>query len=176
MVLDCFIFYNELKMLKFRMTELNDYVDYFVLVEGTRTFSGDEKPLFFKENEEMFSEFKDKIIYVCDDSMPYSGHEKSTEKDSPFYKETWEREKHQRNSIDLGIQQLEEKLSDSDVILVSDCDEIPSPAVIMACKQHVARDDFPALIHLHQEWYCGDLTYIWQGNPRDWRLAKAVLY
>ncbi len=36
-VIDCFIFYNELDMLKFRLNELNDIVDYFVIVECTKT-------------------------------------------------------------------------------------------------------------------------------------------
>ena len=33
MIVDAFIFYNELELLMFRLKELNDYVDYFVLVE-----------------------------------------------------------------------------------------------------------------------------------------------
>ena len=37
-IVDCFIFYNELDMLEFRLKELNDIVDYFVLVESTYTF------------------------------------------------------------------------------------------------------------------------------------------
>ena len=39
-IVDSFIFYNELDMLEFRLTELNDVVDYFVIVEATHTFSG----------------------------------------------------------------------------------------------------------------------------------------
>ena len=163
-------------MLKFRLTELYEHVDYFVLVEGTRTFAGNNKPSFFKENEDMFSEFNDKIIYVCDDSMPYSGYKKSTNKDSSFYHETWSREVHQRQSIDLGLQQLSDQLSDSDVIIISDCDEIPSESVINACKQCIENDNFPSILHFHQEWYFGDLTYVQKKNDTDWRLAKAVTY
>jgi len=31
-VYDCFVFYNELDLLEIRLNELNDVVDYFVLV------------------------------------------------------------------------------------------------------------------------------------------------
>jgi hypothetical protein len=30
-IIDCFTFYNELKILSFRLKELNDIVDYFVI-------------------------------------------------------------------------------------------------------------------------------------------------
>ena len=42
-IIDCFIFYNELDMLELRLTELNDIVDYFVLVECTKTHSNSDK-------------------------------------------------------------------------------------------------------------------------------------
>ena len=48
-IIDCFTFYNELKMLEFRLAELNDDVDYFVLVESTFTHTGNKKDLFLKK-------------------------------------------------------------------------------------------------------------------------------
>ena len=47
-IIDCFTFYNEAGMLEFRLKELNDIVDYFVLVESTRSFSGKLQPLYFQ--------------------------------------------------------------------------------------------------------------------------------
>ena len=47
MVIDCFIFFNELEMLEFRLEELNEHVDYFVLVESNLTHTGIEKELFY---------------------------------------------------------------------------------------------------------------------------------
>ena len=44
-------------MLTYRLNILNDIVDYFVLVESTHTFVGKEKPLFYKENKQLFKEF-----------------------------------------------------------------------------------------------------------------------
>lgn len=63
-VIDCFIFYNELDMLKFRLNELNDIVDYFVIVECTKTFANADKELYFENNKEQFSKYLDKIIHI----------------------------------------------------------------------------------------------------------------
>ena len=70
MVYDCFQFFNELDILKLRMHVLSDVVDKFVISESTVTFSGDKKPLYFQENEEMFAEFSDRIIHRIVDDTP----------------------------------------------------------------------------------------------------------
>ena len=57
-IIDCFVFYNELEMLKYRLAVLNDYVDNFVLVEANQTYLGHPKPLFFNENRELFEKYK----------------------------------------------------------------------------------------------------------------------
>ena len=68
MVYDIFTLNNELDTLEIRLNILNDYVDKFVIVESTETFSRVTKPLYYKENAERFSKWKDKIIhYVIDD-------------------------------------------------------------------------------------------------------------
>ena len=50
-VIDCFIFYNELELLTYRLNLLYAIVDFFVIVESTHTHTGKEKPLFFNENK-----------------------------------------------------------------------------------------------------------------------------
>ncbi|NJM15850.1 MAG: hypothetical protein HC896_11225 [Bacteroidales bacterium] len=57
MVYDCFPFFNELDILEIRLNELNEAVDKFVLVEASRTFQGDPKPLYFEENKEKVQGF-----------------------------------------------------------------------------------------------------------------------
>ena len=47
MIIDCFIFYNEIDLLKFRLEYLYNIVDYFVLVESTTTFAGNKKKIIF---------------------------------------------------------------------------------------------------------------------------------
>lgn len=113
-VYDCFTFFNEFELLEIRLNELNDVVDYFVLVEMDETFQGKPKPLLFKENQHRFEKFLHKIIYV--------GVTERIE----VHNNPWEREKFQRDQIMRGLRQC----SDDDVVLVSDLDEILSHQAI----------------------------------------------
>ena len=69
-VYDTFAFFNEMELLELRLRELNDVVDYFVLVEATRTFQKKEKPLYYELNKDRFKEWHHKIIHVVVDKYP----------------------------------------------------------------------------------------------------------
>lgn len=112
-IYDCFTFYNELDLLELRLQELYDHVDYFVLVEGNRTFQNNPKPFYFEENESRYAQYSDKIIHV-------------KVVDMPEYADAWGREEHQRNSIQLGLADAD----DNDIIIVSDLDEILRPSTV----------------------------------------------
>jgi beta-1,4-mannosyl-glycoprotein beta-1,4-N-acetylglucosaminyltransferase len=70
-IIDCFIFYNEIDLLTYRLNILNDIVDKFVIVESTYTFSGKEKKLYFNENKHLFEKFNEKIIHIIVDNIPF---------------------------------------------------------------------------------------------------------
>ena len=108
---DCFSYWDEDLLLDLRLNILNDYVDYFVIVEGNKTWQNNPKKLRFNLNK--FSKFKDKIIYIPVEDMP--------DGDDPYLRENF-----QRNCITRGI----EKADDKDLILISDLDEIPNPKKI----------------------------------------------
>jgi hypothetical protein len=61
-IYDCFIYYNEEKILLLRLETLYDHVDYFIIVESTRTFTGALRNLTFKM--ESFLKYQDKIKYL----------------------------------------------------------------------------------------------------------------
>jgi len=122
-IIDCFTFYNELKMLSFRLKELNDVVDYFVLAEATLTHAGEPKELIFQNNKHLFKEYNHKIIHVIVDDM-------ST--DISHMSKAWDREYHQRDCLMRGIEQLD--IKDTDVILINDCDEIPNTEMLEQMK------------------------------------------
>ena len=46
MVIDTFLYYNEIELLELRLKVLYDYVDRFVIVEGDHTHKGD--PISFR--------------------------------------------------------------------------------------------------------------------------------
>ena len=63
-IIDCFLFFNELDLLKLRLIETYDIVDYFILVESSVTFSGIKKDFIFEQNKDMFKLYLDKIIHI----------------------------------------------------------------------------------------------------------------
>ena len=69
-IIDTFVFYNELDMLNLRLHELNEIVDYFVLVEANKTYSNNEKEFIFEKNKNNYNKFLDKIIHIKIDNMP----------------------------------------------------------------------------------------------------------
>jgi hypothetical protein len=74
MIYDCFLFFNEFKILRLRLEELKDVFDQFVLVESTRTFSNSPKPPFFEQNKKAFEQYASKIRHVVVDEMPLNYH------------------------------------------------------------------------------------------------------
>jgi beta-1,4-mannosyl-glycoprotein beta-1,4-N-acetylglucosaminyltransferase len=126
MIIDSFLFYNELNMLKYRLSYLYEYVDYFILVESKYTFSGNEKKNYYEENKEMFSEFNDKIIHIKldENNKPKLWGGRTW----PKRNNIWLNEHGERNSISKGISKINRQygINDDDLIMLSDVDEIPN--------------------------------------------------
>ena len=92
-VVDAFIFFNELDLLEMRLEELFDVVDVFVLVEATRTFRGEPKPLHFAENRSRFQPYASKIRHVVVTDLP--------DGDDPWVREYFESELGKRSLTSL---------------------------------------------------------------------------
>jgi beta-1,4-mannosyl-glycoprotein beta-1,4-N-acetylglucosaminyltransferase len=123
MVVDCFTFFNELDLLEIRLNILNETVDRFVLVEATRTFQNNPKPLYFNENKKRFEAFLPKITHIIVDDYPrFFSRNKSTN--------AWILERYQRSCIARGLTTCK----GDDTIIVSDLDEIPNPEVLLKYK------------------------------------------
>jgi len=163
-VIDCFIFYNEVEMLQYRLDILNDHVDYFILVESKYTFAGNEKTYFYNDNKELFEKFNSKIIHIMLDDCPFKQPTIDFTK-----RQQWENEYYQRNAIKLGIDQL--VLEDEDIILLSDVDEIPDVSVFNDIKNN----DF-ILNHvycLEQDFYYYNLN---SQMKKKWYYSKIITY
>lgn len=115
MLYDCFAFFNELELLELRLNELDGVVDRFVLVEATKNFQGADKPLYFMQNRHLFDKFASRIIHIVVDDMPTGPGVTA-----------WDRDRFQKNAIARGLTGC----SPDDIIMVSDLDEIPSPAKV----------------------------------------------
>jgi beta-1,4-mannosyl-glycoprotein beta-1,4-N-acetylglucosaminyltransferase len=111
-IFDCCIYLDEDFLLDIRFNILNNFVDYFVIVESNRTWQNNKKNFNF--NIEKFQKFSDKIIYIKVQDMPNG-------------KNPWIRENFQRNCITRGLL----KANNEDLIIISDADEIPDPEKII---------------------------------------------
>ena len=124
-IFDCFMYFDEDVVLDLRLNTLNEYVDYFVIVESCFTHKGDTRKLSF--NHEKFSKFKDKIIYLVYDQEPKNikiihNNESEKEKSIKYIFNAAYRENGQRNFLATGLDKAEKE----DLILISDVDEIPN--------------------------------------------------
>ena len=124
-IFDCFMYYDEEMILDLRLNYLNNYVDYFVIVESIYTHSGQRRKLLFNINN--FSKFKKKIIYIVLNEEP-KNLDKIDKKDdkntvnSKLILNAVKRENLQRDTIQNGLTLA----SQNDLIIISDVDEIPN--------------------------------------------------
>jgi len=121
MVIDAFPFYNELDLLEIRLEELKDVVDLFVLVEAGETFSGKPKPLHFEQNKERFANYP--VRHIVIPSYP------------PEMSKPWDREHGTRDILAEAMREM--KLAPSDIIMVSDADEIPRASAVRECIERL---------------------------------------
>ena len=124
-IFDCFMYFDEEVVVDVRLNTLNQFVDYFVIVESKFTHKGDLRELKF--NHKKFEKFKDKIIYLIDDQVypqteEIESEDTQGEKSRKYILNATYRENGQRNFIKKGLNIA----SDEDLILISDVDEIPN--------------------------------------------------
>ena len=128
MIYDCFPFFNELDILEIRLNVLYETVDYFVITEADKTHTGKAKEYLFEQNKERFSKFLDKIIYIKVDDLPDLESSKTSSDGNK-----WLYENYQRDAIMRGL----ENCKPDDIVIISDCDEIPNPEAIKKYKDGI---------------------------------------
>jgi beta-1,4-mannosyl-glycoprotein beta-1,4-N-acetylglucosaminyltransferase len=99
--------------------------------------------MVFADNEDRFLPFKDKIIYVPI-SLRHFGDKKGL---------AWVREEYQRNSIKQGILRL--NLKDTDLVVISDLDEIPNKDILVSLKNNLESE-----IDVNKEYKCTSILKI----------------
>jgi len=111
MIVDCFTFFNEFDILEIRLHELDKWVDRFVLVECPETYSGEKKPLWFKEYKNEYDRIKPFMSKLT--------HLVAPPPENP--RNVWDRIKAQTDYLMTALTDC----ANDDLILVGDVDEIP---------------------------------------------------
>ena len=124
MIVDAFTFLNEKELIELRIKYLNEIVDYFLSVEANVTHTGKEKKWNFPEVlKNNLKEFSHKIQYhQMNVDLKKAEAEKSPNYKGGTWGRSWKVESMQRNFI----KEVSKKFSPSDIIIMSDLDEIPS--------------------------------------------------
>ena len=144
-IYDCFSYWDEDLLLDLRLNILDNYVDYFVIVEGNKTWQNNTKKLKFDLKK--FKKFEKKIIYIPVEDMP--------DGDNPYLRENF-----QRNCISRGLN----KANENDLILISDLDEIPNPKKINAFKKQMRFAVFKQLHCYYKFNLLSQINPYWYGS------------
>ncbi len=112
-------------MLEIRLNVLADIVDVFIVSEGNYTNAGEKKDLTLlnRINEGFLSEFRDKIIYVLQEEFPFEAEDGASV------------QRFMRRHLSLqGLSSLKGLLSDDDLFIYSDADEVPREEILTFFK------------------------------------------
>ena len=144
-IFDCFSYWDEDLLLEIRLNILNDYVDYFIIVEGNKTWQNNPKKLKFDIKK--FEKFDKKIIYIPVEDLP--------DGNNPYIRENF-----QRNAISRGLV----KANDEDLIIISDLDEIPDPEKIKIFNKKMRYAVFKQLHFYYKLNLQSQMNPFWYGS------------
>lgn len=160
-VIDAFLFSLEFDLLEIRLRELWPVVDIFIAMEANRTFNGQSKPLWLREQQQFTKRFEwasEKLkIFNCPDLRPLESGQ------SPFVNEI-----RMRNCMTWTIRSLART---NDLIIVGDVDEIPRRETINLFRRC---DGFPEIVHLQMKTFFYSFEFYYSSD--DFWQAKLQTY
>ncbi|CAL5338260.1 unnamed protein product [Camellia sinensis] len=151
-VFDAVLFSNELEILTIRWKELYPYITGFVLLESNSTFTGIPKPWVFENNRDQFKFIEPRLTYG---KIPG----RSRKGENPFIEEAY-----QRLALDHLLKLA--GITDDDLLIMSDVDEIPSRHTIDLLRWC---DDIPPIVHLRLKNYLYSFEFLVDNN--SWRAS-----
>ena len=162
-VYDLFLINTELDWLEIRLNDLNEEVDYFVILESDMTFQENPKPLHFQDNLSKFEPFHSKIIHrivnFTGSSLPAG--------------DTWEHERFTRNALftqALTSLSSEQAPALGDVLVIGDIDEIPRLSTLTTLRNCA----FPPRVTLRSHFYY--YSFQWQHRGEQWAHPQATYF
>ncbi|KAL6128355.1 hypothetical protein ACLB2K_071710 [Fragaria x ananassa] len=122
-------------------------------IQSNSTFSGITKPLYFARNRDAFDFVKPRLVYGRVGRTSKKGA-------NPFVEEAY-----QRRALDFLLQE-EAGISDDDLLIMSDVDEIPSRHTINILRWC---DDIPQVLHLRLKNYLYSFEFL--VDNKSWRAS-----
>lgn len=123
MIIDCFTFFNEVKLLLVRLHYLEDLVDHFIISEGNSTFTGQPKPYYLDQYWDAIpSRLAKKIVRVRGDTS-----------EMPQDTSPWNREIYQRSILGEAAHRVAG--SANATLIISDLDEIPHRDLLVVLRR-----------------------------------------
>jgi len=127
-IIDAFLYHDEREILELRLAELASVVDRFVIVQADRTHRGvphDPSPLYVS-------------------GLQITNYIATVPVDTP---DPWVRERAHRAAMKDAVKTL--KPNPTDIVLVSDCDEIPKASSVHELRMYAGIDQIVAFRQLH---------------------------
>ena len=140
MIYEYFSFYNEYDMLELKLLEHSPHVDRFVITESNRTYNQIEKPYRLEQHWDRYKDWHDKITYLKFDADSLDAG--------------WATEVAQR---EFGFRTV--KPEHSDIILVSDLDELMTEREFGFVRDNVDNGQREILLRMSCYWCFADVLH-----------------
>ena len=161
-IIDTFLFFNEIELLKVRLSYLGDHVENFFIVESNCDFSGKIKP-FYLENHLHEMPFAEKIIYYKL-KINFNSYKWIIKRLRWFLRKPkflWKIQDAQRNALSVLIKDYP---LNYDYILFGDLDEIPNKNFLMKLKKGQISLVKPHILYQRCFYY----NYKFASPEEDW--------
>jgi len=139
LLLDAFLFYNEIDLLKARLEYLGPSVDYFIISEANIDFAGRKKPFLLSKELIAILPFAEKIIYHQEyihlNSLPWLI--KKLRYRNRKNRLLWKIQDAQRNSTLKSLS----RFNPIDIVIFSDLDEFPSQSALTEAQNLLSAGD-----------------------------------
>jgi hypothetical protein len=124
-VFDCILFFNELSLLRLRLSLMSPYITQHIIVESRYTFTGKPKNVTLLSNDaqKFLKEFSHKIEIVILDSLPYLPPQ--------TVGDIWQNEYYSRNYFHRVLTE-KYMIQPQDLIIIADTDEIVDPEILFS--------------------------------------------
>lgn len=123
MIIDACPFFNEVDLLELRFRTLDALVERFIVVQAHDTHSGDPKPIYFDPTEPRWAPWASRVVNIVLPAMP-------------VVESRWDRERAPRHALAGAIADC----APTDIMLISDLDEIPDPKLVQRLAGLLSRD------------------------------------